>query len=463
MRIGLPGAGPGSRTAVGERVSARLLAGMARLRLLLLVIATPLVIACASLGASDGPSPPLMRGFDTHYYLIYSDLPEDSVREAAVRMTHMAEEYRARTADFSRDIHEKMPFYLYSTAADYYAAGGRPGTAGFYNGISLMAVAGRQFNGGTWHIVQHEGFHQFAAAVISRDLPIWVNEGLAEYFGEAVFTGDSFVSGVIPAWRMTRLRDEMDKAKLMNVEDMMRLSHEQWNAQLSVANYDLAWSMVQFLAHGENGRYQQAFGRYMWLLSHNTPPQMAWAQTFGDTRGFQQNWETYWRGLPDEPTGDLYAKAVMATLTSFLARSAAQHQTFASFDQFLAMAADGKLRQAPPVPLIKLPQITAPTSEPVRPAGLNTMITPDSVDDQWLPPSLLRQGVTNAQAMLDAGDQFELHGTGSRQELFCRRADGAKLHGFFVLNDGRAIEVQVTLSPGPPSPATRPVTQERRD
>jgi hypothetical protein len=421
---------------------------------LAIILVLPFIALAASARADDrSPPPPAMPGFDTRYYLIYSDLPDDAVREAAVRMTHMAEEYRARTADFSGQITEKMPFYLFSTAADYYAAGGRQGTAGFYNGVALMAVAGRQFNGGTWHIVQHEGFHQFAAAVISRDLPIWVNEGLAEYFGEAVFTGDSFVSGVIPGWRMMRLRDEMDKGKLMNVGDMTRLSHEQWNAQLSLANYDLAWSMVQFLAHGENGRYQQAFGRYMWLLSHNTPPQKAWAQTFGDdSRGFQQNWEAYWRSLPDEPTSDLYAKAVTATLTSFLARSAVQHQTFASFDQFLAMAADGKLRQASPAPLIRLPQTGSQTSE--HPPQLKVTNAPDT-DDQWLPPSLLRQGVTNTQAMLEAGDHFELLGTGLRQELFCRRTDGAKLHGYFIVNDGRVVQVQVSLSPGQPAPASQ--------
>ena len=58
----------------------------------------------------------------------------------------------------------------------------------------------------TWHTVQHEGFHQFAHVVIRGDLPIWVNEGLAEYFGEAVFTGDGFVSGVIPPTAMTGIR-----------------------------------------------------------------------------------------------------------------------------------------------------------------------------------------------------------------------------------------------------------------
>ena len=31
----------------------------------------------------------------------------------------------------------------------------------------------------TWHVVQHEGFHQFVFAVIRGEIPTWVNEGLA--------------------------------------------------------------------------------------------------------------------------------------------------------------------------------------------------------------------------------------------------------------------------------------------
>ena len=52
-----------------------------------------------------------------------------------------------------------------------------------------MAFAGEHITAYTWHTVQHEGFHQFAHAVIGGDIPTWLNEGLAEYFGEALFTG----------------------------------------------------------------------------------------------------------------------------------------------------------------------------------------------------------------------------------------------------------------------------------
>ena len=33
-------------------------------------------------------------------------------------------------------------------------------------------------------------------------MPTWLNEGLAEYFGEGIFTGDGFVTGVISPERL---------------------------------------------------------------------------------------------------------------------------------------------------------------------------------------------------------------------------------------------------------------------
>ena len=88
-----------------------------------------------------------------------------------------------------------------------------PGSAGVYMRSDgeprLMGVAGELENAFTWHLIQHEGFHQFAAAVIGGDRPVWVNEGLAEYFGEAIFTGDGFIAGIIPQWRLKRIRAEL--------------------------------------------------------------------------------------------------------------------------------------------------------------------------------------------------------------------------------------------------------------
>ena len=102
-----------------------------------------------------------MQVFPTKYYIIHSDLPLDDVKEAVLRMTRMAEEYHARTQGFSGDIRERMPFFLFKNADEYYKAGGLPGSAGVFNpnDKSLMAIAGEDTQGQVWHIVQHEGFH----------------------------------------------------------------------------------------------------------------------------------------------------------------------------------------------------------------------------------------------------------------------------------------------------------------
>ena len=142
-----------------------------------------------------------MHAIETQFYTIHTDLADLPAREASIRITKMADEYERRTRGFGGRIDQKLPFYLYQNPDDYYAAGGPKGTSGIFDGSRLMAVAGEKLTGLTWQTIQHEGFHQFARTLIQDDLPPWLNEGLAEYFGEAIFTGDGYVVGVIPPWR----------------------------------------------------------------------------------------------------------------------------------------------------------------------------------------------------------------------------------------------------------------------
>ena len=52
------------------------------------------------------------------------------------------------------------------TREAYWNAGGPKGSAGIFSGGILMASAGDEVSAQTWSVVQHEGFHQFAKAVI---------------------------------------------------------------------------------------------------------------------------------------------------------------------------------------------------------------------------------------------------------------------------------------------------------
>lgn len=384
---------------------------MSNRRWMAIVLATLLAASVLSLSASRGLGgvdlPARFKTYDSRYYVIQTDLEGDQVRETTLRMTKMAEEYHDRTRDFSGVISNRLPFMIFKNASDYYAAGGPPRSAGVFDGEKLMAIAGEKVSDETWHVVQHEGFHQFARAVIRGDLPIWVNEGLAEYFGQGVFTGDGFITGLIPHGRMERIKESMkDRRVFIPVSSMMDMSHAEWNRQMRLENYDQAWSMVHFLAHGEDGKYQKAFSGYMTDLGRGRDADRAWQDNFGDANGFEERWRKYWTELPDNPTGDLYCKASIAILTSFAARATASKQTFDGFEDF-----DRQLKNKS----IKV------------------------LDADWLPPQL---GVEAAELAQMIG-KCSIEKAGPQPVLVAETKQGTRFIGTFKLKGNRVDSVNV--------------------
>jgi hypothetical protein len=359
---------------------------------------------------SHGPN---LRTYETRYYTLHTDLAADDVREAVLRITLMAEEYYRRTEGLAGTVTERLPFYLFHNRQDYMACGGRAGTAGVFTGTQLMAVADAKNPDATWHAVQHEGFHQFVLAAIGPRLPMWANEGLAEYFGHGIFTGDEFIVGLIPPARLARLKAALDGGQLRPLQDMLLMSPEAWNGALTAANYDQAWSMIHFLAHASGGRYQQAFIGFLRDVSQGARWEQAWLANFGgDVDAFEVRWRDYWTRLPDDPTADLYAEAVVSTLTGFLARSFSQRQYFEEPDEFFTAARAGQLK---------------------------------AHRDDWLPPRLLEEAL---EAAPSAGTWSLVRKTGQRV-LVCRTPTGALLEGAFRVAGSRVKWVGVTvLEPG---------------
>jgi hypothetical protein len=377
-----------------------------------------------------------LRTYETPYYYIHTDLPEADAREAMIRTTRMFEAYHSRTAELFRgQINQKLPFYLFSRREDYYAAGGMPNTAGVFNGTRLMATAVRSRSGsiglGTWHTVQHEGFHQFVAYVIQGEIPIWVNEGLAEYFGEAVFTGDGMVTGLIPNGRLQRIRQEIRDGKFKSIKDMMLLTHQAWNADISMANYDQAWSMVQFLAVGENGKYREAFAKFLQLVSRGRPWADSWLAAFGSAEGFEQRWKDYWLNLPDDPTLDLYAQADVAALTSFMGRAYTQKQTFDDVNELLN--SDAKSLKANPV--------------------------------DWLPPDLfdeMKDLTQRLQERPNVAFRIERPQPKSLPRLLCTLQDGTQITGTFETAGGGNRIGRVSTMTKPPAPEKKEAATQRK-
>jgi len=364
--------------------------------------------------AQTKPATSSLRTYETRYYTIYTDLGRDGAREAEVRMTRMADEYRQRTRDFSGELRGKLPFYLFRNEADYHAAGGTPNTAGEYdpNAGRLMTFAGgEQANLATWYTVQHEGFHQFADQVIGRGMPIAVNEGLAEYFGEALFTGDSFVAGVIPPWRLKRVRASFEGKKFMSLRELLSLSHKEWNKALSQDNYDQVWMLVQYMVHGDDGAYRDSFAAFIRDISTGRPWDAEWQPRFGDIDAFETKWRSYWTNLPDDPTADQYVETTLRTLTSFLARATARRQRFDSLEAFASATEKGELK---------------------------------SSESDWLPASLINDAFKRAATFQTTGASFAIVSDAPRPpRIVYTPKQGSQMVGRFTLKGSRVEGVTV--------------------
>ncbi len=385
------------------------------------VVAAASLLAVARAGLEDD-LPKDMQRYEGAYHVLYTDVDKPVVREAVFRLKAMAEEYHRRTKGFSGTIRRRLPFVLFKDVEDYKKTGMPEGSAGAFTGRVLLATyRGRT----TWRIVQHEGFHQFVHSVIRGEIPIWVNEGLAEYFGEGIWTGDGMVTGVVPPARLARLREHIREKRLLPTLAMLKMSHREWNAKLSGRNYDQAWSMVHFLVHAEDGKYRKAFSLFINDLSRDVDWEDAYRRRFGsDTQAFEKAYSTWWMDLPEDHSHRAQRQAVVQTLTSYLARARKLRQSYESPEAFFDAVAGGKVQVDP--------------SKDLR---------------LWLPDSLGQRAVKQARELNAWTLDQPKRGLAS---LTLRTDDGTVYEGSFRLLRNGDVEIDVEVSESPEEAKTAP-------
>lgn len=378
------------------------------------------LLLTAGPGFSDQPVEKKLPSFQTPYYTLHSDANIEVIREAYVRVTAMAEEYSRRVRDFGA-IRSRLPIYIYTNDDDYFKAGGMTASGGCFTGDKLLIRGGK--NGCSWGTVQHEAFHQFAAATISTKLPVWVNEGLAEYFGAGIWTGDNLITGLIQSGRLKYLKKMIEANEILPFSDMLTMSGSLWAREMLPRNYTEAWSMVHFLIHGEDGKYCDAFTKYLKDVSQGKSSDTAFAARFGNnTKAFQQRYCAWWQAQDDAGTMDLFNLAKFETLTSLLARGTWLKITFDDGKEFLAACKDGKIA----IDGAKAPRL-------------------------WLPPSLVSSVVADAPKL---GKLTIDNSAANQPKLILTVRDGTVITGTFALAAKGEPSCEVKVVVTPPKTAT---------
>jgi len=257
--------------------------------------------------------PPAERyTFNSRFYAVTSDLPDKALaQDIAKHMDAVYAEYSARMSGFRANPNaavkpgQRMPLYLIHRYKDYLAL-----LEGFgFNARNSGGVFFRSPGGSglaTWvegqsrlkmyYVLQHEGFHQFADARLSSNLPPWVNEGLAEYFGDALMVKGKLVPGKLDRERLERMIRAVEEGAALTFRELMTMDNRQWLARVTSGDkasslmYDMSWSVCYSLIHGGK-QYQAALAKYLDLLNRGIDGQRAFEQVFGQNPDlFENEW-----------------------------------------------------------------------------------------------------------------------------------------------------------------------------
>jgi Tfp pilus assembly protein PilF len=143
---------------------------------------------------------------------------------------------------------------------------------------------------GAYQVVYHEYTHSLLHLNF-RWLPIWLDEGLAEFYGNTRFEKDRIYVGA-PTVRFSVLRNgslfPLDKLLLANGSSPYY--HDEDKVQMFYAE---SWALVHYLTFGPGMEHGVRMNQFYHLLQQGMDQKKAFEQVFGDTKELQNNLDQY--------------------------------------------------------------------------------------------------------------------------------------------------------------------------
>jgi len=258
---------------------------------------------------------PKLRRLRTRFYDLHTDLPDKLARLVGNHMDRVHVEYQRRFRGFPVKQKLYQPLHFYRTKAGFYSylqsmgIDGR-GSAGMWflnkRGTALCSFLGNNRIDDVMSTLRHEGFHQFGWLRLGDTLPMWADEGLGEYFGDAILVRNRLRAGRVDPERLARLQKLIKKGRSFSLRELLNMQTQRWNQHDAAGKgqllYDQSWAVVHFLVQGSK-RYQAAFVRYLQQLAQGKEAEAAYVAAFGtkDYSLFERHWKTFMLALkPDQ-------------------------------------------------------------------------------------------------------------------------------------------------------------------
>ncbi len=153
----------------------------------------------------------------------------------------------------------KAQVYIYKNQDEFcektrmfYGVGGfynsRTGNLRTYHGTFGLTMT-------TFNVLAHEGTHLFQGKVLQDfdNVPIWLLEGLAVYFGDGsrMTPSGDIKTGIVPRDRLLHIQDKIKEGKQDRLDKLVTIPHREFSG----THYADAWGFIYFLvSSGKKGQ-----------------------------------------------------------------------------------------------------------------------------------------------------------------------------------------------------------------
>ena len=218
------------------------------------------------------------------HFTLFSCASEARTREVVAGLETLREVLRKMSAD-QMLVNAPIPTYVYvfpdeKSFAPY--RGGRNIAGFFQRRFDANYVAVQVDDARSLGIVYHEYLHYFVERNIPA-LPLWLNEGLAEFYRTMERTKNGVDLGVPPPEHLELLR-----SRLFPLDALAQVTHTSpdYNEQgRQGLFYATSWAVADYLLTGDGPRRRGQFTGYLQSLAAGTPPERAFAAAFGGPPG----------------------------------------------------------------------------------------------------------------------------------------------------------------------------------
>jgi hypothetical protein len=140
-------------------------------------------------------------------------------------------------------------------------------------------------------VLYHEYFHLLARRNLGS-LPLWLNEGLAQFWGNTVLRGDEAELGLPSISTCARLR--RDRPIPLPVFFAVDYDSPYYtDARKKSLFYAQSWALTHYLLFGDEGAHRAQLTHYLERVEQGADPVVAAERAFGDFRELSDNLDEY--------------------------------------------------------------------------------------------------------------------------------------------------------------------------